>query len=345
MNGTSFAFLIEHGDIPRYAEFRIAWSRPSLNGIPFNQLLERPVVSTYFFPILLVIPDFEEPECSCGRFAIRRRLWETSTFDLATLATKHKLHLPYQLMDVLLGSCNSEIVITDIPDLTSALTQINILRLCLYLEDISPFLAPFVATHSINDYSGINSRDSETLRPKLPEGLQKGLTSDSGTVEAWPVELALQCVRISDADRVGVSIFERAAKASERWVQMEKQHPVLSFVRDAAVSAPQLHDRSQSVLHLWCALEALFPRVKQELSFRLALCLAQMNSSGPARRTYFDRVKSSYNTRSKITHGSSKGVGHDDWIIAWGILMDTCRSLLNRGEVTDEDALLASMFA
>ena len=76
--------------------------------------------STYYFPLLFVIPGFSESEMAHPPFRVIKRRWNTSTFDLATLATKHKLHLPYQVMDVLLSRCNLELCLMNQPTLEDA---------------------------------------------------------------------------------------------------------------------------------------------------------------------------------------------------------------------------------
>ena len=108
----------------------------------------------FFYPLLFLVPDFDGPAVDCLPFRVVRRKWETSTFDLATLATKHKLHLPYQVMDVFLSRCNMELWISGKGSFTEANEAFQMLRVSLYSSGVSPFLCPFVTTHSINDYSG-----------------------------------------------------------------------------------------------------------------------------------------------------------------------------------------------
>src|SRR3954470_20902765 len=124
-------------------------------------------LNVYYFPLLSLIPDFPEAEIERPPFRIAKRRWQTSIFDLATLATKHKLHLPYQVMDVFLSRCNLELCLTEQGSLDEAIATFQAFRLALYTSGLSPFISPFITTHSINEYSGINSRDSEMLREKL----------------------------------------------------------------------------------------------------------------------------------------------------------------------------------
>jgi hypothetical protein len=147
-------------------------------------------LQSYYFPLLFLEPEVSFISATQSPFRLTRRRWTTSTFDLATLATKHRLHLAYQLMDVLLGHCHLELQV-DAVDREQAIESLSAILLGLYMHGVSPTLAPFVTTHSINEYSGINSRDSEGLRAKLPPELQEGLTSTTATIEAWPVNPSL----------------------------------------------------------------------------------------------------------------------------------------------------------
>jgi hypothetical protein len=139
-------------------------------------------MQTYYFPTLLLYTEIgEDLEIDSEKYKIIRRAWDTSIFDLATLATRHKLHLPYQVMDVLLRSCNCEIAVKNAATPDEAIKLFNHLRLGLYISGASPFCSPFLATESINSYSGINSRDTSIARgetPKIPRACHQlgGLT-------------------------------------------------------------------------------------------------------------------------------------------------------------------------
>lgn len=61
----------------------------------------------------------------------------------------------------------------------------------LYSHGIQPTFAPFATSHSINEYAGINGRDSKSLIGKLPEGMSNGITSEDTSVEGWPNDLIL----------------------------------------------------------------------------------------------------------------------------------------------------------
>ena len=94
-------------------------------------------------------------------------------------------------MDVYLNLCNLELELLTDEGFDRARQDVEIVRALLYFDGVSPFVIPYGATHTINEYSGINSRDSESLREKLPDELKHGLTSDKGVVGAWPIDLAM----------------------------------------------------------------------------------------------------------------------------------------------------------
>lgn len=298
----------------------------------------------FYFPVLFWRPAEEFDSVAKGNFALIRRLWETSVFDLATLATKHCLHLPYQLMDVLLSRCNLELRV-EAEDLDRALGQFNALLLGFYLTGASPSLAPFAASHSVNSYSGINSRDSDILRKDLPPQLQEGPSSNDVTVEVWPVQLSLHCKVLPGALDISPTQFQEAAEKAGRWIELEAKQLILRIVREAVQTAPIIPSIDQSLLHIWSALEALFPRVNIEVSFRLALYLAQLISTPDKRKESFERVRKGYGVRSKVAHGSLQGVSDDEWIAAWGLLCDVANAIVVRGRLPSEEELLQELFS
>ena len=297
------------------------------------------MTNTFCFPLLFLRPNAEwEIPLSDSPFQLARRLWETSTFDLATLATRHTLHLPYQVMDVMLQHCNLELRI-EADNLDDAMGWLSSFLLGLYAEGASPTIAPFATTHSLNEYSGINSRDSTSLRDTLPEGMRVGITSDHTTIEAWPVQLSFSCLTLSQCIAVTPDIFLAAATMAKEWRALEVKNPMLRVVRDAAVVAPLLGSRDQSLLHVWCALEALFPKVGTEVSFRVALYLAQLQSS-LHRPDFFKLAKTAYTLRSRVAHGSYRGITQDEWQQAWDLLRACVIAILTRKDLPTEDALL-----
>lgn len=298
--------------------------------------------SAFFFPVLFWLPGSEHTEATTDKFSIAARRWQTTTFDLATLATKHNLHLPYQLMDVFLSQCNLEVRV-EADDLESAVDRMEIFLLGTSLEGISPTITPFATSHSINDYSGINSRDSSVLREKLSSELQFGMTSEDITVEAWPILLSLHCKLISDAREISNDCFRRSAEKARHWIDLERRHPLLKVVRDAARVAPLLPSNDQSLLHIWCALESLFPTVTTEVNFRVGLYLAQLIAPKGDRQNILNRVRKGYNVRSKVAHGAQRGIGDQDWRDAWELLMASCNAIVARDCLPSENALLSEL--
>lgn len=293
----------------------------------------------FFFPLLFLQPDFEWSEpIEVPPFRLARRLWETSTFDLATLASRHRLQIPYQVMDVMLARCNVEVAI-QANDLEDAVDWLHCLLLGLYVERASPTIAPFATSYAINDYSGINSRDSELLREKLPPDLRSGLTSDEGTVEAWPVQLSFYCRVLPERLKINLDCFQQAAKSAQRWRELEAVHSALRVVRNTAQAAPLLGLIEQSLLHIWCGVEALFPKVSTEVSFRLALYLAQLQQIELPSEV-FQRTRAAYNLRSRIAHGSGPKVTDAQWREAWDLLISAASAILQRGRLPSEDELL-----
>ncbi|WP_236210849.1 HEPN domain-containing protein [Metapseudomonas otitidis] len=301
--------------------------------------------NSYHFPVLFLTPCFEEPELDLGHFALSKRKWQTSTFDLATLATRHKLHLPYQAMDIFLVHCNLEVRVSAVATVEEAQRKFRALQIALYRAGISPFLSPFITTHSINAYSGINSRDSGLSLDKLPEEMRTGIKSGEDLVEVWPLELSFDCRTINDKRDVSDNVFYDAAKFAEEWLRVAEKNSPLHALESAMTDAPKLSSRAQSILHIWSALESIFPRVTTEASFRVALYMAQLNSNGRDRRDYHKRVKRAYDLRSKIAHGAKSDPGLSDWLEAWSLLTDSVSAIVRRGGLPSEDALLEELLA
>jgi hypothetical protein len=306
---------------------------------------ESPPSNEFFYPLLFLTPGFDGELIDCPPFRLARRKWETSTFDLATLATKHKLHLPYQAMDVFLSHCNMELGVSGKGSLAEANEAFQTLRMALYSSAVSPFLCPFVTTYSINDYSGVNSRDSEGLRAKMYPGMEIGLTSDAGTLEAWPLELSFQCAVVSDNLSVTEGCFRTAALNAAVWERMLARSPQLRAVRDAVLAAPTLGNQGQSLLHIWSGLEALFPSVSTEVSFRIALYIAQLTSGGSDRLSRYESVRAAYGIRSKIAHGAKNSTTKEEWVQAWGILMNCLNALERRQSFPSEQELLRELLS
>jgi hypothetical protein len=299
----------------------------------------------FFYPLLFLTPGFDGEAAQWDSFRLARRKWETSTFDLATLATRHKLHLPYQAMDVFLSRCNMELRVSAKRSLADASDAFGSLRMALYATGVSPFLCPFVTTHSINDYSGINSRDSDVLRPTLHPGMEIGLTSDAGMLEAWPVELSFQCRVIPERLAVTEEQFTLAAQKAAQWDALLIRFPQLTAVADATTAAPTLGSAGQSLLHIWSGLEGLFPSVSTEVSFRIALYIAQLTGNGADRLSRYESVRAAYGVRSKVAHGAKTSIGREEWNQAWSILMDCVNALHRRECLPSEQELLSELLS
>lgn len=300
-------------------------------------------MAEFYFPVLFLVPDERFVDARVGDYGIAARRWQVSTFDLATLATRHQLHLPYLLMDVFLANCNLEVGVSA-DTVEEATTKARRLRAMLYLAGMTPFPLPFVATHSVNEYAGINSRDSESLRANLPEGLREGITSAPTPIEVWPVERVLE-VQWAGVRGLPNEVFERAVQAAATWKELCERQRTLSAIEDALSTAPLITNRGQALLHVWTGLEALFPKVNTEVTFRLALYLAQLCRPELDRRRFFRDVKEAYGVRSRVAHGSSRAVTDQEWESAWGLLRQACRAILDRGGLPTENQLEEELLA
>jgi hypothetical protein len=290
--------------------------------------------------------NISEPvsEAAYGPYALAPRRWDVSTFDLATLFTKHRLHgIPYELMGVFLAGCNMEFSVTE-DTAAKAQAAFERLRTMLYVRGCAPFILPYLSTHSLNEYAGINGRDSELLRPTMHEGLREGITSKDPQVEVWPLQLTLQVIQGGDGHTIPAAMFEQAARDTEPWQRLTGSTPALRAVQAALIAAPSLTDMGQSLLHIWTAIESLFPRVDTEVSFRVALHLAQLAAPEVSdRQAYFTRVRKAYGVRSRVAHGNTAGITGADWQNAWDLLCQACRAIITRGTLPTEDALIGEL--
>jgi hypothetical protein len=299
----------------------------------------------FYFPLLFLTPDFEGDQIGTDELCIIRRRWNHAPFDFATLATQHELHIPYQMMDVLLARCSLEMRISTCDTHEEAIRVMSAMRLGLYAARMSPFLSPFVATHSLNEYAGINARESKVMRSKLSPELQKGVTSETGKVEVWPWEMSLQCITVGHKLNATGLRLESGVRLGKKWLEIVNKKPALKVAEDAANDAPKLGNHDQSLLHVWTAIEGLFPSVSQEVSFRLALYLAQLYGSPNNRKPVYEHVKKAYGVRSKVAHGSLRGINMSDWHDAWEILMSAVTAIVQRGTMPSEAELLEELLA
>jgi hypothetical protein len=297
----------------------------------------------YYFPLLFLFPAFDGDAIESGGYCLSKRKWQTSTFDLATLDSHHMLHLSYQVMDIMLHRCNLELTVPSAASLDEAVSLFQALRLGLYIEGVTPFLSPFVTDYSINEYSGINSRDSGLL-DELDPGLREGLRSAETTIEAWPLELSFQCHTL-EKRKVTSDVFAKAAKFAATWLRLTKEDKTLSFLGDVATAAPTIAPTGQSILHIWSGIEALFPGVQSELSFRIALYLAQLLRSNENRSEVYDRARGAYKLRSKITHGAHRDASFDDWLESWSLFTSALRAVCDRGNLPEEEDLIKELLS
>ncbi len=301
---------------------------------------------SYFFPCLGLTPGDLPPMVETSRAVLRRRQWETTTFDFATLGASHKLNFSWHLLDVFLNACNLEIEIRDAPNFAQAQERVRTLQVMLYLQWVSPFIMPVGMTHTLRDYSGLNYRDSALMRPKLPLELQSGFVSAEGNIEGWLHEPTFQSITVDSERTVSAKAFMDAVDAADRWTALEAAHQPLKAARLALQTAPAIPDLSSSLLHVWQGVEALFPNVSTEVSFRLGLLVGQLCT--PVRsdrlKTY-EEAKRSYGRRSRAAHGSGSKIDHRDWVNAWDLLILCLSACLQRVELPDENALTREMLS
>jgi hypothetical protein len=301
---------------------------------------------SYFFPCLALAPGDLPPVVETARAVLRRRQWETTTFDFATLGASHRLHFSWHLLDVFLNACDLEIEIKDAPDFAQAQERVRVLQVMMYLQWISPFIMPVGMTHTLRDYSGLNYRDSAMMRSKLPPELQSGFVSAEGKIEGWLHEPTFESITVGADRTVTAHAFEDAADAAERWAALEVAHQPLKAARLASQTAPVIPDLSSSLLHLWQGIEALFPTISTEVSFRLGLLVSQL--CAPVRsdrlKTY-EEAKRSYGRRSRAAHGGGDKIGHRDWVDAWDLLILCLSACLARRQLPSEEMLTRELLA
>lgn len=286
---------------------------------------------------------FRELEVVKNGYSIVPRRWGVSLFDWATLATNHRVRFPYQIGDVLLCTCNCDLSV-EAGDIDDAAASLDCLRMGLVLCGISPFICPYMSNFSINEYSAINDRESESLRQRLNDERVGGPVAPAQIVEMWPLNLTLSCVSLPDRFELTQERFHQSAIAAANWKEIQYLSGLARAFARAMLSAPHIVPLSQSLLHVWTGLESLLPEVNSELSFRLAILLAQIGATGPQRRTFSNRVKSAYKIRSRIAHGSQHDVTLDEWRETWSIAIAIGNGILDRGSVPTEESLMADVF-
>ncbi len=103
-------------------------------------------------------------------------------------------------------------------------------------------------------------------------------------------------------------------------------------------------DAGSSILHMWQALESLFPNVNAELSFRLSLLISQLCAGLDPPSGMYKQAKAAYNVRSKIAHGAySKNTTGSDVSNAWWILRRCLEAIIQREELPTEEKLFEEL--
>lgn len=251
-----------------------------------------------------------------------------------------------ELMQVFLPKVNLEISV-DATDHQEATHRLEMLRAMLYLNGMTPTIAPFATSLSINEYAGINSRSSDLLRDKLPEGLRAGITAKGARLEGWPIELTISVLQGgsgSFSTKLDATVFNQATEDAAAWQKIETQYHKAATLRAALAKAPLMPDRASSILHIWQALEAVFGK-GPELSFRMSLSLAELCGPVASRADTYAQAKKSYKDRSEITHGKANLVDDVQWMRAWELLVKTIRSVLHRKTIPSEDDLFSELLS
>jgi hypothetical protein len=298
-------------------------------------------MTAFYLPLTVLHPKFDGESVVAPPYTVAKRKWEVGTLDLMTLSLHHKLHLPYEAMAVMLADVHSEVEVAGDISHLEAVDMVRSFRAALYGLRVSPSVVPYVASHSLNQYAGINARDAPSPPASLHEDLRDGITSKTATVEVWPMELYMAAWRLYDRVDLTEERVRVAASRAIEWRRMSAAQKPLAALERALVASPLVAPVEQSILHLWSAIEALFPKVSTEVVFRLALYVAQLveGSRGGDRRAYARRVRSAYNLRSRIAHGSVTDVEPDVWIDSWDIACDVYNSIHERRRLPSEDEL------
>ncbi|MCP3014820.1 HEPN domain-containing protein [Nocardiopsis dassonvillei] len=300
----------------------------------------------YYSPATNLLPPEEGEPIWEGRFGVIPRKWNVSIFDWAELATQHRVHLPWAAAESMLKSCNLEFAVKGV-SLESTTEEFSSLKTLLYSNGLTPFSLQLTSNYSINEYAGISGRKSEYSREHMHEGLREGITNKTSKVGVWSSANAFPSLSASGPLKRTITseIFTASARDVDKWRHIKIRNPVCSFIERVAETAPSLPERNQSLLHIWTGLEALFPRVQSEVSFRIALYLAQLQYGDYSKMEVFEKARRSYGDRSKISHGGNikERDDRDPWHIAWTLLMDSIKSIMQRGKVPSEEELIEEL--
>lgn len=303
-------------------------------------------MARFYFPHLFWVPSSSE-EIQVGPFSLHPRRWDVSIFDLYSLvAEKHPTRMSAELMQLFLPSVNLEISV-EAADHAEAKKLLDIFQAMLYVRGVQPSVAPFATSHSLNEYAGINSRSSDHLVGKLPEGMRDGITAKNSQVEGWPNALTFSILQGESASYFGyidAVTFSKAAETVTFWQEIEIQCVKAPMLRSALAKAPLMPDRASSILHIWQALESVFGK-GPELSFRMSLSLAELCGPVASRPEIYAMAKQSYKDRSGITHGKVDAVDVKQWMRAWDLLKEAVRAILHRKAIPSEDDLFLDLLS
>lgn len=231
-------------------------------------------------------------------------------------------------------------------DESAAVSLTRALRVFLAVNSIAPVSTPTISTHSINDFSGIKQYAADPTDPRherataLATGQERVWMAGvrGGTVHTWP-----------DQSRrsLDTGTFAAAARSAEVWVGLLAETPQLRVLEDAVLTAPEIANLGQGILQMWTGLESLFPTIHSELSFRLALYLAQLDPG--CRHDRFKHAKDAYKIRSKVAHGYDMSEpteqNRKSWSACWSLLHATAQAIVARGEMPSADVLEAELLA
>jgi hypothetical protein len=298
----------------------------------------------YYVTALIVRPE-PLTAYSANRWTMLPRAWGVGITDWAFLAASphHEMRVEYQLADVLARGCNMEFSI-DADDLDDARQLFRSLYASLLQHGVAPFFAPFISTHTLNDFSAVSAPAVSVTdaRAERAAALRNG---DEHLVFAWnEAHLGSLHSPVSAMHEISHDTFATAAYYAEHWGALVRTDGTALVLQETLISAPQIPSHGQSIMQIWSGLESLFPQVSAELSFRIALYLAQMIQPTGDRRPQFERIRAAYSVRSRIAHGSRRKSGaaseRVEWTAAWELLTAVARATASRAGVPTEDALV-----
>jgi hypothetical protein len=175
--------------------------------------------------------------------------------------------------------------------------------------------------------------------------MQRGIRSETHKLEAWAVDSHLIVLRgQNQSNKLALQMCEKAAAVSAAWRQLEEKYPSLNLVRKMMNTASLIGDPGSAVLHIWQAIEALFPNVSSEVSFRIAVLVTQLWAVVERPALMYEATREGYRIRSRIAHGSQTNIAPEDWTRAWNILRSCISAIIEREELPSEERLFSELF-